>query len=82
MFIKNVYKIHALSTAQGLATAPNGNNTFYSTYGEAKRAAEDYASRGSNPAAMVIYQAVEVVEPAPHPTISRAVKGDGRVINN
>ena len=79
MHIKNCYKIHALSTANGVATAPNGNNTFYETYGEAKAAAESYASRGDKPASMVIYRAIEVVSPAPCPTVSRQVRGDGSV---
>jgi hypothetical protein len=76
--ITNAYKIHCLNTANGKSRS-GGNDTFYETYGEAKQAAELYASRNSNPAAMVIYRAIELVEPVERPTISRRILGDGTI---
>lgn len=79
MQIERLFKIHCLNTAQGKSRS-GGNDTFYPTYNEARQAAESYASRCSNPSSMVIYKAIEVVEPAPQPTISRRISEEGHVI--
>ncbi len=71
MKIKLMYKIHGLSTANGMCRSA-GNDTFYETYDEALERARSYVEKGgwykSGQDAMVIYKAHVLIRPS-HPPI-------------
>ena len=60
------YKIHSLPTAQS-GPKDRSNDRFYPDLDSALKLAEHYASRSSNPQAMVIYKAIKIVRPAARP---------------
>jgi putative cell wall-binding protein len=55
------YKIHATSSVLGDSRSAN-NEKFYDTYEEALKKATEYASKGSNPADMIIMKTHTIVE--------------------
>ena len=80
MRIVQMYKIHSLDVAQGIAKAPKFNSTFYETYDEALKQARDYATKGSVHAPMVIYKAHVLVR-SNQPSIEvLTIERDGEVI--
>jgi len=82
MKIKLMYKIHGLSTANGMCRSA-GNDTFYETLDEALERARSYVDKGGwygGQDSMVIYKAHVLVRPSHPPVEILQIQRNGEVV--
>lgn len=74
MYIKNMYKIHGLATAQGHTRSQN-TPKFYDTYDDADRAANQCLLSNPSAEGIVIYKAIKVLKRETPPIVTLDVHG-------